>query len=114
VETYRSADLVAELIADPSRAALVPRADALALAVELARVVKALELLSGASPEVESVSPDAWVTVEEVIAVTGFSRRTVYERAKRGEWKQFAERASRKVLRFRPGLRRLLHGSKRA
>src|SRR5439155_2221982 len=40
--------VLAELLADPSRAALVPRGEAITLRIELARVARALALLAAA------------------------------------------------------------------
>ncbi len=114
------AALLDVLLADPAKAAAVPRDEAVALLVELARVQRALELLPGSAPAPETHDEGTWMTVEEVVALTGFSRRTVYARAKsaprtgQADWRLFAERAGRKTLRFRPGLRRVLLAAKRA
>jgi hypothetical protein len=109
------AALLDALLRDPSRAADVSRADAVALLVELARVQRALELLTlpAPAPEPTPVEAGAWMTVDEVMELTGLSRRTVYGRAARPDWRPFAERSGRKTLRFRPGLRRLLLAPKR-
>ena len=105
--------LLDALLADPAKAAEVSRDEAVKLLVELARVQRALELLPGSAPLPEQHDEgEAWMTVEEVVALTGLSRRTVYARAKNGDWRRFAERAGRKTLRFRPGLRRVLLGGK--
>jgi hypothetical protein len=108
------AALLDALLADPSRAAAVPRADAVALLVELARVTRALELMTVPAPVLQATDEGTWMAVDEVMALTGLSRRTVYARANRPDWRPFAERAGRKTLRFRPGLRRLLLAPKRA
>jgi hypothetical protein len=111
--TNRAA-LLDVLLADPAKAARVPRDEAVALLLELARVQRALELLPGSSPAPEPDKEGVWMTVDEVVALTGLSRRTVYARSKsapragQSDWRPFAERAGRKTLRFRPGLRRIL------
>jgi len=113
------AALIDALLADPLKAAQVPPEVAISLLVELARVQRALELLPGSAPAPESREEGAWMTVDEVVTLTGLSRRAVYARAKSApragqtDWRQFAERAGRKTLRFRPGLRRLLTTPKR-
>ncbi len=104
--------LLDALLADPKKAAQVPRDEAVALLVELARVQRALELLPGSAAASEPHDDGAWMTVEEVVALTGLSRRAVYARAKNGDWRRFAERAGRKTLRFRSGLRGVLAGGK--
>ena len=108
------AAILAELLGDPMRARLVPRADAVELLLELARVQRALELLAvSAIPTTPSVQDsDQPLDVEDVMRLTGLSRRAVYLRAhaRNGlpQWRPFILREGRKTLHFRPTFRELL------
>jgi len=113
------AALLDALLSNPMLAAKVPPGEAKALLIELARVTRALELLSVAAPlPVEEPADGSWLTVEDVIALTGLSRRQVYARAERAprahqtDWRPFAVREGKKTLRFRPALRRALMNGK--
>src|SRR5690242_3645029 len=79
--------LLAELLADPGKAALVTREEALALAVDLARVAKALELraLSPAAPASNgngktSEHGDRLLDVHEAAKRLGLTERELYRR----------------------------------
>jgi predicted DNA-binding transcriptional regulator AlpA len=99
------------LLADPSRATQVPPEEAVALLVQIAALQVALLTAVSRSPtpvqrEPERPEPDRMLKVEEVMALTGLSRRWLYRNAKN---LPFARRLSRKQLRFsRSGLTRWL------
>lgn len=106
--------LLGELLMDPMRARLVPRTDAVDLLLELARVQRALELLAVSAAPTSNVAqdPDQPLSVEEVMHLTGLSRRAVYLRAHPSnglpDWRPYVLREGRKTLHFRPAFRQLL------
>lgn len=108
------AAVLGELLTDPMRAKLVPRGEAIELLLDLARVQRALELLAvnGAPLADAAQDPDQPLSVDQVMRLTGLSRRGVYLRAhpRNGlaEWRPYIVREGRKTLHFRPAFRQLL------
>ena len=99
------AAILAELLADPMRARLVPRIQAVELLLELARVTRALELLTVPEPKPEFQEPGAPITVEDVMQLTGLNRRAVFSKSHGAQWQPFVIREGRKTLHFRPAFR---------
>lgn len=108
--------LLAELLADPGKASLLSREDAVALAVELARVERALELRALApvvngtvlAEPAEPEPEDHLLTVAEIATRLGLTERQVYRRS--GRW-PFTVKVGRATLRFsQAGLARWLDG----
>ena len=95
------AAILAELLQDPMRARLVPRAEAEDLLVELARVQRALELLSGsAAPPAQTAEASELLTPEQVAAMLSKPRTAVYGLARRADWRPFVVRVNKRTLRF--------------
>jgi hypothetical protein len=109
---------LSELLADPDRAAGVSPEVARHLLIEFAPLRQALELAATATPRATSAAaPEAarpgkeshWLTPDEAAAVANLPRRTIYGWSRRSDWRPFAKRLSRKVLRIEEvGFRRWL------
>ncbi len=107
-----------ELMADPHRAAGISPEVARHLLIAFAPLRQALELAAAAiSPPTAEAVPEAatprkephWLTPGEAAAVASVPRRTIYGWSRRSDWRPFAKRLSRKVLRIEEaGLRRWL------
>jgi Helix-turn-helix domain len=104
--------VIAELLADPSLvSALVPREDAVSLLIDLARVTRALELHVTAPmvPPPPAPPEGHLLTPDEAADIARVSRETIYGWSRRADWRPFARRVSRKVLRIQEhGFRRWL------
>ena len=111
-----SSPSLAEIACRPDRVHEVRTEDAARLLAELAGLTLALTAqLCRATPSSEP-GESRWLTAEECAAVAGVSRRQVYGWSRRADWRPFARRLSRKVLRVEEeGFRRWLarEGSKR-
>ncbi len=90
---------LADLIADPQRAADLDRDQAVALLAQLAALSLALTVqLATAAPEPSENPNGALLTVSEVAELTRQSREWVWRRARRHDWARFIVKPSRKVL----------------
>src|SRR5690349_13422180 len=97
----------ADLLDAPHRALTLAPPDA---AVMLARVegLAAVLRIAAAAPahEIKTAEPappadgGTWLTPDEAAAIARVPRRTVYAWSRRGDWRPFTHRLSRKVLRI--------------
>ncbi len=102
---------LADLAADPGRTATLGAPEAAAVLAEMAALQTALaaRLAVTNSTALAPIDADsALLTVEDVVKLTGYSRRKVYTMSEESSWKPFAVRQGLKTLRFRPGLRAFL------
>lgn len=111
---------LAELVAAPTRMEEVPPEEAARLLVELSGLTLALAARVGAAattpreihPSVQPTSSEpcaTLLTAQEAADLARVSPRVIYGWARRADWRLFAHRLSRKVLRIEAsGFRRWL------
>lgn len=98
----RPGPTLADLERDHSRVAEVRPEDAPRLLAVLAALTLGVAARLGASaPELQGTSSSArWLTPDEAAARANVDRRVVYAWSRRIDWRPFAHRLSRKVLRI--------------
>lgn len=102
------AALLDTLLADPRRVAEVSPEDAEELTVACAALIVALSRRRTQAPRAVPVEDGPLLTVEDVMKLTGFTRRAIYAMSEQPSWKPFTVRSGPKTLRFKPGLKSLL------
>lgn len=92
---------LAELVANPAGALSLEPCEARRLLVELAPLVRALELAAVTpAPAVNGHEPDELLDADELATALKVARRTVYDLSRRAGWKSFTVRVGGS-LRFR-------------
>lgn len=100
-----------ELARDPARVHEVGPQETARLLVQLAGLSLALSahLAGSAQPDTGRATAERLLTAEDCAALAGVSRRQIYAWSRRMDWRPFARRISRKVLRLEErGFRRWL------
>jgi hypothetical protein len=100
-----------ELAADPSRATTLTGSQAAAVLTEMAALQTVLAArLAAADPTPDPSSDGAGLlTADEVAAILQKPRHSVYQLARRADWRSFTVPINKKTLRFREaGFRRWL------
>ena len=100
---------LADLAADPARAATLTAPQAGAVLTEMAalQTVLAARLAAPAAAPEPSENGDKLLTPDEVAATLQKPRHAIYGLARRADWRAFTVKVNRKTLRFREvGFRR--------